>query len=747
MQPIRIAGIGASAVGGSSGLRVRQGVRIAGTGSSAVGGSAALESFPTPDALSIAGFSATGTVHLLMRITAGQYERGNGQVNLWASDLWTQDGAAGQVGILEEGSPTISGITGNAPTIRRLAKWDSLSRLILNSQDGNLGEIFDEASDPSVTLVMETTGGREMFTAAAPSSRRNASFADWRGSDGDLTDAMYALLDGILPGREVILAIHQGVASYAPPPDEIRIAGIGSSTVTGATALETVEPPAARIAGIGSSAVTAASALAVEEPGAARLAGIGSSAVTSVSGLARIEPAAARLAGIGSSLVTAVSGLGVMETRHPIAGVGHSLVSAVSGLARVEPPAARLAGVGSSAVAGAAGLSRFAAMARIAGVGSSAVASASALAVIQPGATRIAGIGSSTVSAVSGLHRMVNRRAIAGIGSSAVTAVSGLSRVEPAGARIAGLGESAVAGASSLSRRVILSTTLNLRAQDFQSRANRISWNIPSGERLPVDPLFWPGAEERWFARLSLFDDGQVEFRFTSSNAEFSGDTGDDLVAAWEDGGSFSLEAGGQSLTVQMTGLDLSEPYVFTPSNSDQVIAVENALDGNGDGSLGGTLTLRYLAVPPARIAGIGSAAVAGTSSLAVEEPGAVRIGGVGQSAVSAASALTVREARMAISGIGNSPVASVSGLTRQEPAAARLAGIGASPVAAATGLARLAPTARIAGWAQAPSPRNRACWCSRHRRAGSRKPISATRTSTPVSCFGKTWKFWSIPD
>ena len=173
----------------------------------------------TDAALSLALFSATGTVHMAFRAHAGAFTRGNGQVNLWASTDWTNDGAAGQVGTLEEGSAAVSGISGNTPTIARMAKWSNANRLIINTDGvGDLGSLFDDGDEPyRVTLIVENGTGHDMFTVAPESSGHGASFIDWRQGDGDLTAAMYAMLDGLADGEEFILALHQGTASYTPP--------------------------------------------------------------------------------------------------------------------------------------------------------------------------------------------------------------------------------------------------------------------------------------------------------------------------------------------------------------------------------------------------------------------------------------------------------------------------------------------------------------------------------------------------
>ena len=169
--------------------------------------------FFLPD-LRLSGFSATGTVHMLMRITSGNYERGNGQENLWASALWSNDGVPGQVGVLEEGD---AGIT-DSITLARFARWDRSSsdkRVILNAQ-GEIGALFDQTADPHrFTVVRVTDSGPVLMTWGPPSREASdRTFTDWRLNDGTLTQAEWDFINAIADGDEVILAVHEGTASY-----------------------------------------------------------------------------------------------------------------------------------------------------------------------------------------------------------------------------------------------------------------------------------------------------------------------------------------------------------------------------------------------------------------------------------------------------------------------------------------------------------------------------------------------------
>ena len=200
-------GAGRSAGIPSSVVRLVAPLRVSATTESQVSG------------LDLSAFGATGEIHLQMRVRVGTYLRANGQENLWASDLWTADGDAGQVGTLLEGSPNITGIAGNAPVLRRLAKWDLANdRTILNSSSGDIGALLDQDSDPyRCSFVRLTDSGPELVTLPTRARGFGTSFVDWRVGEFGFTQAMWDSWDAIADGDEVIVAIHQGTASYDSP--------------------------------------------------------------------------------------------------------------------------------------------------------------------------------------------------------------------------------------------------------------------------------------------------------------------------------------------------------------------------------------------------------------------------------------------------------------------------------------------------------------------------------------------------
>ena len=164
--------------------------------------------------LSLANFSATGTIHMQMRVTSGNYERGNGQENLWASALWTNDGTDGQVGTLEEGDAEIT----DSITLARFARWDRSGtdkRLIFNAQ-GAIGGLFNESDDPyRFTIVRETDTGHAIMTVGPLSGEAaDRTFTDWRLNDGTLNVTEWNFINAIASGDDVILSVHEGTASY-----------------------------------------------------------------------------------------------------------------------------------------------------------------------------------------------------------------------------------------------------------------------------------------------------------------------------------------------------------------------------------------------------------------------------------------------------------------------------------------------------------------------------------------------------
>ena len=118
-------------------------------------------------------------------------------------------------------------------------------------------------------------------------------------------------------------------------------------------------------------------------------------------------------------------------------------------------------------------------------------------------------------------------------------------------------------------------------------------WFLPAGSRLPVDSAI-TGGPTRLLADVVISGAGLITLRFTENQTESSGSSGgaDDLSDTFEATGGFTITVGAFELTVELAGADVSEPYVWTPSNSAEVITFNtNVRAINGDESA--TLVLR----------------------------------------------------------------------------------------------------------------------------------------------------------
>lgn len=235
---------------------------------------------PVAGDLDFAAFEATGTIHMYMRIVVGMYTRGNGQVNLWGSNEWTADGSAGQVGSVADGSQDIRGIFGNAPRLRRFAKWDrsgSDDRFIFNSVgSGDVGGLFNSSGDPyRVSYVVE---GPALHTLVTPSTGAGTSFVDWRRTASNFTNDMWDALNAIADGDEVILVVHQGTATYTPPTETFDVGLAFSASASGAMALAIAHVEATEVLDVGlafSASGDGAFALAVEHTEAGEVLEVG----------------------------------------------------------------------------------------------------------------------------------------------------------------------------------------------------------------------------------------------------------------------------------------------------------------------------------------------------------------------------------------------------------------------------------------------------------------------------------------
>ena len=110
--------------------------------------------------------------------------------------------------------------------------------------------------------------------------------------------------------------------------------------------------------------------------------------------------------------------------------------------------------------------------------------------------------------------------------------------------------------------------------------------------RPQVDSEFVPTGDlnPRYLAGLSFSSTGEARLGFTVS-ADGADLANADLTSAFETMGGFSVTAGSETLDVNLAGVDLAEPYNFTPDNSDEVIAFRTHVIGLSDRTA--TLVLR----------------------------------------------------------------------------------------------------------------------------------------------------------
>ena len=193
--------------------------------------------------LSLANFSATGTIHMQARIAAGVYQRGNGQENLWASDEWTADGTAGQVGTIEEGTMSFTLFPGTLSattiTFRRLCRWDrdaagntNRDALIFNISGGNLDQQLDNSSDPyRITIVTESGGSIRVIQLNPARSGGGSWGVRWEWAHSSLNSEDFAAIFGVAAGQDIIFAFHEGTAAYADP-DALELSDFVTSDKT-----------------------------------------------------------------------------------------------------------------------------------------------------------------------------------------------------------------------------------------------------------------------------------------------------------------------------------------------------------------------------------------------------------------------------------------------------------------------------------------------------------------------------------
>ena len=125
--------------------------------------------------------------------------------------------------------------------------------------------------------------------------------------------------------------------------------------------------------------------------------------------------------------------------------------------------------------------------------------------------------------------------------------------------------------------------TINIPASIYTEPFGQIVWDYPDASRPEID-LSLTDNQTRYFDLFNITFNGSVVFQFTDNLTEPSFGAGDDLSAEFESSGGFDITVGAFTVTVEMAGIDTSEPYSFIPANSAEVIQFYNdvrALSGN----------------------------------------------------------------------------------------------------------------------------------------------------------------------
>ena len=141
--------------------------------------------------------------------------------------------------------------------------------------------------------------------------------------------------------------------------------------------------------------------------------------------------------------------------------------------------------------------------------------------------------------------------------------------------------------------------TLNLPASSYISIATFVTWSFSGTDRPLIDASLTSG-NTRYFSQIVLLSNGRVQLTVSSSQDESASDTGDDLSDAFEANGGLTLTVTSPSisLTVDLDGSDMEEPYLWSPTNSSEVITAYNALKATSTAP-SAVLTLSDNASPP----------------------------------------------------------------------------------------------------------------------------------------------------
>ena len=134
--------------------------------------------------------------------------------------------------------------------------------------------------------------------------------------------------------------------------------------------------------------------------------------------------------------------------------------------------------------------------------------------------------------------------------------------------------------------------TIQLAASWHDAQSSATRWRAPAGSRPEIDAAL-AGTFSKFFSTVLVrSSNGEVLLQIASDQSELPQNANDDLLQVFETNGSLELIVGSNSLLVALAGADMSEPYIWTPTNSAEVIAFE-AMLSDVDGTESGQLIIR----------------------------------------------------------------------------------------------------------------------------------------------------------
>ena len=141
---------------------------------------------------------------------------------------------------------------------------------------------------------------------------------------------------------------------------------------------------------------------------------------------------------------------------------------------------------------------------------------------------------------------------------------------------------------------------LTLAAARFDAQTNSANWSYSGQSSFQIAEGL-RASTSSYFDTLSI-SRTQIVLRIRNTLSGIDS-VRRDLTAEFENNGSIQIDAEGESLLVPIGGLDTVEPYIFNITDADDLANMDafvDALNGEADGTVEGTLTLRdFTPAPP----------------------------------------------------------------------------------------------------------------------------------------------------